>query len=163
MVRDWLGIVGKVGKPLKQHPKREITGFDCTRSEVSGTRVWGWAQARFGQPENFFARFLILNYCPLVFLEEGGRNRTPDKLPKAERQALHDACDASLRASIELIAPQKVIGIGVYARDAAKRALAGMAVDIQTMLHPSPASPKANRGWAKLAERDLAAAGIVLG
>ena len=35
--------------------------------------------------EAFFERFFVHNYCPLVFLEESGRNRTPDKLPKAER------------------------------------------------------------------------------
>jgi single-strand selective monofunctional uracil DNA glycosylase len=162
MVRDWLGIDGKVGKPPKEHPKRLVTGFACPRSEVSGTRLWGWAKERFVTPEAFFARFFIVNYCPLVFLEEGGRNRTPDKLPVAERNPLTAACDAAVRATIELLSPERVIGVGVYARDAAKRALDGMDIEIGCVLHPSPASPKANRGWAEQADVELREAGVAI-
>lgn len=162
MVRDWLGIEGEVKHPPVEHPKRTITGFDCPRSEVSGSRLWGWAKERFGTPERFFERFFIINYCPLVFLEESGRNRTPDKLPVAERVPLQEACDHALRQSVALLSPKKVIGVGVYARDAARRALAGMPIEIGCMLHPSPASPKANKGWARLAEQDLNDAGIAL-
>src|SRR5262249_19219767 len=57
LVREWLGIEAPVGKPAREHPARAITGFACTRSEVSGARLWGWARARFGTPEAFFARF----------------------------------------------------------------------------------------------------------
>ena len=88
LVRDWLGITGKVSRPDGEHPKRRVEGFDCGRSEVSGSRLWGWARERFETPERFFARFFVINYCPLAFLEASGRNRTPDKLPKAEREAL---------------------------------------------------------------------------
>ena len=35
-VRDWLKIETPVGKPKNPHPKRPVTGFACTRSEVSG-------------------------------------------------------------------------------------------------------------------------------
>ncbi len=87
MVRDFLGIEAKVAKPAHEHPARPITGFACERSEVSGTRLWGWARDRFGQAEQFFQRFFVVNYCPLVFMEEGGRNRTPDKLPPARAPA----------------------------------------------------------------------------
>jgi single-strand selective monofunctional uracil DNA glycosylase len=31
---------------------------------------------------------------------------------------------------------------------------------IETILHPSPASPAANRGWAKAAERQLIELGV---
>ena len=95
-VKSWLGIEGEVGKPPREHPKRLITGFACKRSEVSGTRVWGWARDRFGAPERFFARFFIHNYCPLVFMEESGRNRVPEKLPASERVPLFAACDRAL-------------------------------------------------------------------
>ncbi len=162
MVRDWMGIEANVKRPPNEHPKRPVTGFSCTRSEVSGSRLWGWAKQRFGSPEQFFERFFVINYCPLVFLEEGGRNRTPDKLPAAERKPLQQACDHALRAAIELLQPQKVIGVGVYGRDAANRVLDGMPVDIGCVLHPSPASPKANRGWAPQAEQDLRDAGIAI-
>jgi single-strand selective monofunctional uracil DNA glycosylase len=162
MVRDWLGIQGKVKRPPNEHPKRQVLGFDCPRSEVSGSRMWGWAQDRFEHADAFFERFFVINYCPLAFLEESGRNRTPDKLPKAERKPLHDACDHALRKAVAELKPKHVIGVGVWARDVAKRVLADVDVRIGVMLHPSPASPKANRGWAPQAEQDLAKAGIIL-
>ena len=161
-VRDWLKIHAPVGKPDGEHPKRAVTGFDCPRSEVSGRRLWGWAQERFETPARFFTRFFVVNYCPLAFLEESGRNRTPDKLPAREKKPLIAACDDALRATISHLEPKHVVGIGVFARDCALRALDGFDVTIGTVLHPSPASPKANRGWAEQAERDFAALGIDL-
>jgi len=162
LVRDWMGIDGKVGKPDGEHPKRPVEGFDCKRSEVSGSRLWGWAKDRFGTPERFFERFFVINYCPLAFLEASGRNRTPDKLPKAERAALLGPCDEALHASVALLEPKHVVGVGVWAQKVAKRVLADLDVAISTMLHPSPASPKANKGWAPQADKDLEAAGIRL-
>jgi single-strand selective monofunctional uracil DNA glycosylase len=159
-VRDWLGIEAPVGRPRKEHPKRPIEGFSCTRSEVSGARLWGWAAARFGTPERFFGSFLILNYCPLVFLEASGRNFTPDKLPTAERAALEAACDEALARSIAVLAPRRVIGIGKFAESRAKAALGGLDLPIHQILHPSPASPAANRGWAEQVERQLREIGI---
>ena len=87
-VRDWLGIEGPVGKPPAEHPRRPIEGFDCTRSEVSGQRLWGAIAGHYGTPGRFFARHFVANYCPLVFMESTGRNRTPDKLPARERDGL---------------------------------------------------------------------------
>jgi single-strand selective monofunctional uracil DNA glycosylase len=160
LVRDWLGIEGKVGKPPKEHPKRLIQGFGCSRSEVSGSRLWGWARDRFDTPDAFFARFFVINYCPLAFLEASGRNRTPDKLPVAERAPLLELCDGALRDSVALLKPKHVVGVGGWAMKVAQRALVETSVPISSMLHPSPASPKANRGWAAQAEADLRAAGI---
>jgi len=161
MVREFLGIEAKVTRPRVQHPRRPIEGHACTRSEVSGARVWGWARQRYGTPERFFARFFIINYCPLAFLEESGRNRTPDKLPRAEREPLFAACDLALRRSVETLAPSMIVGIGAFARDRAQQAL-GEAVPVGMVLHPSPASPRANRGWEAQAEADLAALGLEL-
>jgi len=36
-VKHWLGIETGVKKPAPEHPKRQVTGFDCQRSEVSGS------------------------------------------------------------------------------------------------------------------------------
>ncbi len=155
MVRDFLGIDAPVKKPKKVHPKRPIEGFDCTRSEVSGTRLWGFIRDRFETPEAFFERFFILNYCPLVFMEESGRNRTPDKLPKEERAALEAVCDKHLGRAIALLDPELVIGVGVWAEKRAK-AVVGDTRRVGVILHPSPASPKANQGWAKHVEKDFA-------
>jgi len=161
-VRDWLGIEAAVGRPDPEHPKRPVTGFSCTRSEVSGARLWGWAKDTFGSPERFFDRFFIANYCPLAFMESTGRNRTPDKLPVSERQPLLAACDRALVRTVELLRPQLVVGIGAFAEGRARAALDGVDVNIGRILHPSPASPAANRGWAERATGELRALGVDL-
>jgi single-strand selective monofunctional uracil DNA glycosylase len=152
LVRDWMGIQEAVGQPAKPHPKRPIQGFDCARSEVSGARLWGWAKNRFGTPDKFFSRFLILNYCPLVFMEESGKNLTPDKLPKAERIPLEAACDQALREVVAALNPKIVVGVGGFARKRAELALGGMGLRFEELLHPSPANPQANKGWDKHAD-----------
>lgn len=161
MVRDWLGIGGSVGRPEFEHARRPVLGFACPRREVSGSRLWGWAQQRFQTPERFFDRFFVVNYCPLAFLEDSGKNRTPDRLPPTERDALFGACDAALREIVALLAPEQVIGIGGFAERRAAQAL-GADVKVAGILHPSPASPLANRNWAAAIEAQLRAAGIDL-
>jgi len=155
MVRDFLGISGRVNKPAHEHPKRPISGFECTRSEVSGTRLWGFAQSRFQTAERFCDDFFVVNYCPLVSMDEGGKNLTPDKLPKAEQEALFAACDGALRDIVNTLKPKFVIGVGAFALARAEHALPDFSGKIGTVLHPSPASPKANRGWAAIAEQEL--------
>jgi len=162
MVRDWLGISAPVAKPQDEHPKRLVLGFDCPRSEVSGSRLWGWARDRFGTPERFFRQFFVANYCPLAFMEASARNLTPDRLPAAEQQPLTAACDEALRGVVRQLRPRIVIGVGAFAERRARAALAGDTVDIGTILHPSPASPLANRGWAGTIERQLQNLGILL-
>lgn len=160
MVRDWLGIEAPVQRPVNEHPRRRIEGYACRRGEVSGRRLWGWARARFGTPERFFARFFVANYCPLAFLEASGRNRTPDRLPAGEREALFAACDRALRYSVARLAPRLVVGVGRFAASRAAAALAGQPVAVGAVPHPSPASPAANRGWAPQMEAALAALGV---
>lgn len=162
MVRDWLGITGKVQRPAQEHPKRPVLGFACRRSEVSGTRLWGWARSRFGTAERFFERFFVANYCPLAFVEESGRNLTPDKLRPEEKKALFAVCDEALRAVVRLLAPRVVVGIGAFAERRAREALAGHSCTIGCILHPSPASPAANNGWSTVIENQLATLGIDL-
>jgi len=160
MVRDFLGVTGKVGRPSSEHPKRPIEGFTCGRGEVSGRRLWGFAEARFGSPAKFFKHFFVVNYCPLAFMEESGANRTPDKLPKTEQAPLFQACDAALAAIVRELAPEFVIGVGAFATARAKAALPSFDGVIATISHPSPASPKANRGWAELVEKELQEHGL---
>ncbi len=160
--RDWLGVEADVDKPDREHPKKPVLGFACTRSEVSGRRIWGWAAATYRKPEAFFSRFFITNYCPLCFLEGSGRNRTPDKLPAAEREPLFDACDRALRKTVEYFQPRHVIGIGAFAESRARAALQNTPVNIGRILHPSPASPLANNGWQEKAAGQLAELGITL-
>lgn len=163
-VREFLGIVAAVGRPAVEHPERPVLGFDCKRAEVSGSRVWGLVAARWGSAAAFFADHYVANYCPLVFLEASGKNRTPDKLGSGERAALTAACDRHLRRVVELLAPAWVIGVGGYAEKQAAGALAGRpgAPRIGRILHPSPASPAANQGWAEAAVAELEALGIAV-
>lgn len=162
MVRDWLGISGAVGKPAQENSKRPVLGFDTVRDEVSGSRFWGWARDRFTSPENFFDHFFVANFCPLVFMEDSGKNRTPDKLPSTEKKDLFENCDRALRKVTEILAPEIIIGIGKFAEDRARFALKDLEVPVGRILHPSPASPIANRGWAAQAEKQFSDLGVLV-
>lgn len=161
-VKGWLGLHMEVGKPPVEHPKRPVTGLACTRNEVSGTRVWGWAEQRYDTPENFFKDFFVHNYCPLIFYTEEAKNITPDKIKPSERGPLLEVCDESLRWLALIIKPQYAIGVGKFAADRAKIALAGMDIKTFGIMHPSPANPKANSGWARIIEDEMREAGLAL-
>jgi single-strand selective monofunctional uracil DNA glycosylase len=162
IVRDWLKIDEPVGHPAGEHPAKPIQGLSCKRSEVSGRRLWGLFRERFGEPERFFGRFFVANYCPLLFLEESGRNRTPVQLPAEERRALLALCDDSLRKSVAVLGAKTVIGVGHFAEERAREALDGMDIRIGRILHPSPASPAANRGWSEQALAQLGELNVTL-
>jgi single-strand selective monofunctional uracil DNA glycosylase len=159
-VTEWLGIREPVGRPPQEHPKRPVLGYDCPRSEVSGARIWGWARENFHEPERFFARFFIANYCPLLFLEESGRNLTPDRLPARERASLLEVCDLALRRTMEFLQPSLVVGVGRFAESRARAALAGLDLRVGRVTHPSPANPAANRGWSELVSAELRELGL---
>ena len=161
-VRDWMGIEEPVGKPPREHEKRPILGFGCTRSEVSGARLWGWARDRFGTPDAFFARFFVHNYCPLSFMEASGRNFTPNKLPTTERAPLFAVCDQALCETVKVLRPRFLLGIGAFAGQRIRAACPGYAGVTGNIPHPSPASPAANRGWAAAAEDALRELGVEL-
>ncbi len=159
-VREWLGIEAPVTRPKREHPKRPVLGFDCPRNEVSGERLWDAAAACFGTPQRFFARHYVANYCPLLFLEESGRNLTPDKLRARDRERLFAACDVHLRRLVEVLEPGWVVGIGGFAAGRAEQVLADRGVRVGRILHPSPANPRAQRDWAGAAKRELAELGV---
>ena len=161
-VKEWLKIKAPINVPANMHPKRPVEGFRCCRSEVSGRRLWGWAGKIFHTPERFFSRFFVANYCPLMFLEESGRNRTPNTLPKDERKPLLAACDRALYQTVVWMKPRYVVGIGGFAARRAAAALTGLDVTLGRITHPSPANPKANQGWEALIEKEFAEMGIRL-
>ena len=159
-VRDWLGIECPILKPKSEHPKRPVTGFACVRSEISGQRLWGLFAEQFGNATKFFTEHIVLNYCPLAFVEQTGRNRTPDKLAASEQQALFKICDEHLLAAIEGLAPEWLIGIGNFAAKRAECVLGNRDIKFGCILHPSPASPAANRNWPAVARRQLQQLGV---
>jgi single-strand selective monofunctional uracil DNA glycosylase len=161
-VRTFLGITSGVRPPARMHPRRPVLGFDCPRSEVSGRRFWGLMRKAFGTRRRFFRAAFVWNWCPLAFTAASGANITPDHLPSASRKRIERTCDAALRDVIETLEPAMVIGIGAFARDAATRAI-GNRLPVHMVLHPSPASPAANRGWEAQARRQLRACGLLRG
>ena len=159
-VRDWLGITGEVGRPDPEHPKRPVQGLDCPRSEVSGRRLWGLFKSQFGTAEAFFENHFVLNYCPLVWMGETGKNITPDKLPASERAPVDQFCDQHLKEVIDVLQPECLVGVGKYAEGCFRR-VAPDGLKIGTVLHPSPASPAANRDFEGTALRQLKELGIL--
>ena len=160
-VRDWMGICTPIARPAREHPKRPILGFGCPRSEVSGRRFWKLCADRFGAAENFFAEHFVVNYCPLAFLAASGSNLTPNKLPGAERERLFQICDKHLQRVLAILQPEWLIGIGGFARERGEWVATSLQLRVGQILHPSPASPKANRhDWTKTAPQELIQLGV---
>jgi single-strand selective monofunctional uracil DNA glycosylase len=161
-VREWMGIEEPIGRPENEHPARPIEGFACTRSEVSGRRLWGLMKERFGTAERFFEEHFVANYCPLVFMGESGKNITPDKLPADERAPLFKLCDDFLVSVVHSLEPDYLVAVGKFALGRAETALSQVKNHPETLsvLHPSPASPAANKDWAGAATRALIEAGV---
>jgi single-strand selective monofunctional uracil DNA glycosylase len=190
-VRDWLGITGEVGQPRRPHARLAVSGFACARSEVSGRRLWGLMRAHYGSAEAFSKEAFVSNYCPLLFLDASGRNITPDRIHRDDREPLYSLCDRFLRIVVRTLRPEWLVGMGAFA---ARRiavldglgiaVLGGLGIDvldgsgadsavsggragmragpirIASILHPSPASPSANRDWAAQAGGALTELGI---
>jgi len=77
---------------------------------------------------------------------------------------LSAACDEALAAAIAALQPAHVVGFGAFAAKRAQLVIDGMRAAVEAealskvlqVLHPSPASPAANRGWAPQIDRALA-------
>lgn len=159
-VKDWLKMPADIAQlirsPDKVHEKRPIDGLDCKRSEVSGRRLWKeFAEEKYKTPESFFSSseqgFFVHQYCPLMFLESTGRNRTPVQIRASERKPLLEICDQALLQVIQAVQPKIIGGIGAFAADRCKIVVeqAGIDARVGKLLHPSPASPAANKGWVE--------------
>lgn len=160
-VKNWLGIETDVYKPANEHPKRPVEGFACTKSEVSGRRLWGLFERRFEKPQHFFRSHFVTNYCPLVFMDHGGRNVTPDKIKRDDAEKLNEKCDEHLKKIIDAIKPEFLVGVGAFAEECLQRVTdSNSGFHISRILHPSPASPAANRDWEGTATRQLIESGV---
>jgi single-strand selective monofunctional uracil DNA glycosylase len=163
MVRDYLGIKAKIGKPAAEHPKRPILGLNCARQEVSGQRFWGFFRSHFARPSEFFTKHFVTSYCPLAFMDESGSNVTPDKLPAQVRKVLEPICDDHLASILRVLNPKWLIGVGAWAQKCAERVVSASDVSgirIGKILHPSPASPAANRDWPQVVYAQLIDQGV---
>ncbi|XP_061731107.1 single-strand-selective monofunctional uracil-DNA glycosylase 1 [Nerophis ophidion] len=162
-VVDWLKITGEVGRPDDEHPKRRISGLACTQNEVSGARFWGFFRKLCGEPSAFFRHCFVHNLCPLIFMSASGKNLTPPELPAHERQELLRLCDIALCHVVEALGVSMVIGVGKVAEQRARRALSGAGIEVQVegIMHPSPRNPLANKGWESVATAKLAELGVL--
>ena len=144
MARDILHIEHRdIETPSGAHPKRPIEGLSMERQEVSGTRFWSMLADHYGSTETIFSNIYVVNHCPLLILGETGRNVTPVDLPKSTIEPVLKACDRHLKSVVDIMGIETVIGVGNYAKKRAEAVLE--AIHIDTMWHPSPASPLANR------------------
>lgn len=161
-VRNWLGIEAPVDRPPEEHPRKPVLGFNCPRSEVSGRRLWGLFANRFVTPAHFFTDHFVYNYCPLMFLDggPGGKNLTPDKFSGRTTNKMLALCDTHLRLLVETLEVEFAIGVGGFAENRLRQVFGKGGPKIGRILHPSPASPAANRGWAGQATRELEQIGL---
>ncbi|HEX7666282.1 MAG TPA: hypothetical protein VF407_17270, partial [Polyangiaceae bacterium] len=63
------------------------------------------------------------------------------------------------REAIATMKPEYAIGVGQYATDKLEAVLPAK-IKLGTILHPSPASPAANRDWPGAAKKSLTALGL---
>ena len=158
-VKNFLGISEiNITPPKNTHPSYPVNGLNCSRSEVSGKRLWQLFREKFTTANAFFREHIVLNYCPLLFIADG-HNFTPDKLAKNERTKLFAICDNCLREAINILKPEHVVGIGSFAAKRINESSHGNITAVQ-ILHPSPASPASNNNWAGKVTQQLIDSGV---
>ncbi|KAG8178891.1 hypothetical protein JTE90_018580 [Oedothorax gibbosus] len=163
-VNDWMKIQGTVYKPPNEHPKRQIQGLNCSRSEVSGSRFWSFIQETCGHPSNFFRNCYVHNYCPISMMTETAKNITPADLKASEKKTLLEACDASLFKVMQLLQVSVVVGIGRFAEERARHVVNSFnlqSVRVVGIMHPSPINPAANKGWKEIVRMQLHDLGVL--
>ena len=137
-----------IGRPAREHPRRPVLGFACARSEISGRRLWELFAGRFGAPENFFERHFVVNYCPLAFLEAGGRNRTPDKLSAGEGRGCPGCATPICARCSKFCGPNGSLASAHLPGDKPAWRRRGGGQDRPDLASQPGAAPAANRDWA---------------
>lgn len=160
LVRDWLGIEGKVEKPPREHPRSPVKGFSHHRREESGKRFWGWAQARYKTPERFFERFFVHNYCPLCFLAAGGQNVSVSELRAVDKHTVFPICDEALRQFADCFKPRYIVGIGRFSEKRIHEALPDFRGTAGYLPHPSRRNPRTGADYGAAADKALRELGI---
>jgi single-strand selective monofunctional uracil DNA glycosylase len=118
--------------------------------EIPAVRDWMGISAPVGKPPQDHPKRPVLGFdCPKS--EVSGR-----RLRGLFAERFH------LAAVLDLLDPLYLIGVGGYAEERLKAAAerSGTQARLGRVLHPSPASPAANRGWAEAATKQLVAQGV---
>jgi single-strand selective monofunctional uracil DNA glycosylase len=162
-VRDWLRISGAVAAPEHGHPRVSVQGFECSRSEVSGRRLWALFQETFGSAERYARDTFVSNYCPLMFLDAGGKNITPDRISRLDQADLFPLCDRFLAVLIDNLRPEWLVGVGSFAERRIRAVLQNCfnaGARVTSITHPSPANPRSRKNWVGLVRRGLEKTGV---
>ena len=95
VVRDLIRITGiTVTNPEITHPKRPVNGLEHPKEEVSGTRLWGVLEHRYGDIDKISEEVYVVNHCPLMILNgDRGTNVTPTNVAGQAVDDLMDICD----------------------------------------------------------------------
>ena len=120
-VTEWLQLASTDSQTDERTPKATHHGLIVPRSEVSGRRLWGLFAERFTSAEDFFADHFILNYCPLAFLAETGRNITSTSSAAQTRAFMAQHCDQHFKKALNALQPDWCIGVGGYAEACLQR------------------------------------------
>jgi single-strand selective monofunctional uracil DNA glycosylase len=165
-----LDLTGQVTAPDGTHPRVPVTGFDSQETEGSATAVSTWMCQRWGFVVSYYLFGFVMNFCPLLMLDDGGTNITPADLRVTHpgMGALRDLCDAYLACVVWLYQPSWIITLGGYTqkRVAHVLRLTGLCETLQPigLLHPSKLASSHWSGmfpsWAAYAEAQLIEAGF---
>ncbi|MEB3298809.1 MAG: single-stranded DNA-binding protein [Candidatus Sericytochromatia bacterium] len=171
IVRSWMGLTGPVHNPKGARPDRPVLGLHSKRRESSGQSLYGWAMERFGTAESFFRWVFVVNYCPLLFFDENGKNVIPTDFRKGGLglREMTAWCDAALQAWIAMMEPTWVVGIGGYATARLTAALEALPAagkrhpKLASIIHPSPQTRGhwGRTGWSAYVEKQMADSGLI--
>lgn len=160
-VRDWIGIDVPVKTPANMHPKRPVLGFESKRSEVSGRRLWGLFQERYADPDEFLlitlSRIIVHWFSWKRARETERQTSCPPLNGNCSMQLAKTSCK-----SLSSAAARGCCWCGGLCREVPRThdGKTGYEAQLARILHPSPASPAANRDWAGTATKQFKDAGI---
>lgn len=157
-VKEFLQIEGVVNKPEIECPFREILGFNSSRREQSGERLWRFFQSICHTPEFFFKNAFLFNFCPIALMKGNGCNVTPGEIKDIKvRKSLEVLCEDWYLKVIRLLQPEYLIAIGRYIHKKTKDVFKANHIDnikILYMPHPSPRAVN-NTNWHEKAQTFL--------
>jgi single-strand selective monofunctional uracil DNA glycosylase len=141
--RIHLGLTVQATAPGGTHPRVQVTGAASTRQEGSARAVSALMSQRYGSVAGYYTQGFVMNFCPLLLLDEGGENVTPADLRIRHPllRQLRNLCDAYLACVVQLYQPNWVITLGGYTEERLTHVLrrTGLRGAIETggLLHPS--------------------------
>lgn len=158
--RDYLHINAPVGHPLSEHPRKIVDGFSHKKDEPSGRKIWSLISGHYPEVTDFFSFATVQNFCPLCFLgRERGRNVTPDRLEKGDREQVETVCRSALSDIIRMLGIDTAVAVGTYA----EKQLRAVAPELKIVriLHPSPITGISPEVWKERSEALLTEEGIL--